>query len=97
MGRAPVKATMVQLAPKWAGLAFQCGQATLVAASYVDNLFSVGKTLADAISIQEDWAKALDADWDLKIGDDSRSCLQPALDHKDAPPRLTGLYWHCLS
>ena len=85
MGRVPVKATVAELAPKWADKAFRCGRATLMAASYVDNLFSVGKTLQDAITIQEDWANALSKEWDLEIGDDSRPCLLPTGSQEDAP------------
>lgn len=45
--------------------------------TYVDNLFSVGRTLASAILILEDFESILQSVWGLKIKDSSRMCMTP--------------------
>ena len=55
-------------------LGFQTQQATIAAATYVDNLFSISHSLFGATSILDSFANELYRRWKLSIKPSSRSC-----------------------
>ena len=67
LGRIPVEDTICQRAPHWGAFGFQAGAHILTVCAYVDNFFSAGNTLNDAITILEDLEFYLLRDWGLSI------------------------------
>ena len=77
LGRIPVEATISDRALHWRQHGFQAETTVLTVCAYIDNVFSVGRTLHGAISILEDFEFQLQQNWHLRIKPSSRACLVP--------------------
>lgn len=77
LGRIPVEATIADRALQWRQHGFQTDSSVLTVCIYIDNVFSVGRTLHGAISILEDFEFQLKQKWRLSIKSSSRGCLVP--------------------
>ena len=62
----------------WSDLAFKTPTRTFALATFVDNLFSTGESIADVVAILDDAGNHLSQRWHLKIGIDSKKLLPAA-------------------
>ena len=82
MGRVPVESTIRDRHFAWKRHGFKAGTHTLTVATYVDNIYSAGASLHDAIAILEDFEAHLQTHWGLRIKPSSRMCLVPRGNHE---------------
>jgi len=75
LGRVPVESTIRDKHVAWKRSGFSTTDRTLMVAAYVDNIYSAGASLDDAINILEDFAQHLQSTWGLNIKPSSRSCM----------------------
>ena len=87
-GRVPVEATIAKRNSSWKERGWRTTGETLTVASYVDNLFALGRDADAAIATCEDFGKHLAADWGQKIKPSSKQFLVPK--GGDAPKQAVG-------
>ena len=76
-GRVPVETTIAKRNNDWKRQGWQTTGETLTVATYVDNLFALGRDADAAIDICNDFGKHLAADWGQKIKPSSKQLLVP--------------------
>ena len=87
LARVPVESTILERHAYWQRWGFLCDRGTLTVSTYVDNLYSVSRSLEGAIGILDDFAEVLASHWGLRIKPSSRLCLVArGLDEKPASP-----------
>jgi hypothetical protein len=76
LGRVPVEETLCRMGPHWKAMGFSLdGGRALSVATYVDNLFAVSTSLAQACRILDEFEAELATRWHLHIKPSSRSCI----------------------
>ena len=76
-GRVPVESTIKENHPERKKWGFDAGSRILTVATYVDNIYSAGSSMRNAINILEDFATHLKNVWRLEIKPNSRLCCAP--------------------
>ena len=77
LGRIPVMSVVSQRSFLWKALGFKLEDSALAVCTYVDNLYSIAHTPADAIAILEDFELHLQLNWGLTIKPSSRAVFVP--------------------
>ena len=77
LGRVPVESIIRDRHGLWRRHGFRTDVDRLTVATYVDNIYSAGSSLAGAITILEDFEAQLNKEWGLQIKPASRSCIVP--------------------
>ena len=80
-GRIPVESVVCALASSWRAHCVKTDMGCVIFASWVDNYYSFGNSLYDAIHIAETFEEALLRDWNLHIKAASRSVMSPHEPH----------------
>ena len=76
-GRIPVESVACSLAPQWSQHGVQTASFTVMFASWVDNYYTFGASLLDAVQMAEVFEERLWQKWGLRIKPDSRSVMAP--------------------
>ena len=77
LGRIPLLSVANARSAHWERLGYKINGAALTVAFYVDNMYSLAHSAADAVSILEDLEQHLLSDWSLRIKPSSRSVCVP--------------------
>jgi len=75
LGRIPVEDTIQKRHHVWEQYCFKTDHHALALATYVDNLFSTGVSVVEAVAILQDCELHLQSAWGLSIGRDSKSFM----------------------
>ena len=78
LSRIPVEAIAADRHHHWRQFGFRADGSSLCLCTWVDNLFSVSRSLHGAIAILEDFDVQLRAKWSMNIKESSRSCMVAA-------------------
>ena len=76
-GRIPTESVACDLCDTWKPLGVQIDGAAVTFACWVDNYYTFGSSISNAIEIAETFEKKLLAEWDLHIKPSSRSVIGP--------------------
>ena len=76
-GRVPVESTACKLAGSWASLGVKTDSVPVTFATWVDNYYSFGSSLSNAVTIAEAFENELLTAWHLKIKPSIRSVIGP--------------------
>ena len=75
LGRIPVEDVIQKRHHIWEQYCFKTDHDALALATYVDNLFSTGRSVGEAVAILQDCELHLQSAWGLSIGGDSKSFM----------------------